>query len=323
MDLKAAERPLSAWQCDFGSFGPEGVYTMEGHKYVGFLVITDLFTKYTFVYPVQAESFAEVKRCLSLGREAVEKLKPGGKRTIGRLQSDNGAAFNDELAAWLQERHINVRGRPYNPQSQGQAERAVQTVKNYLRSFAEQKFPTSKKLPWPRVIDQTMEAINNGHTRTIGMSPLEAVKADASAIKEKLDAHRKTRQVYQRYHRDPLAPGDKVRVSLRIDGTPEVRKQIKEGTYKSSNKQWADQIYTVEKRHGVRNYYLKEREGRYLRTDLLRVPMATNTNYHATPEPPPPPPEPTPKRRRTNSKRMAEYLEQQEEEEREAKKTRG
>ncbi len=324
IELKAAERPLWAWQMDFGNFGPEGIYTLDGRRYVAFLVIVDVFTKLTFVYPVKAESTAEVIRCLTLWREEIEKLKPGGKRTIGRIQSDNGSAFNDELTNWLGQRQIKlIKGRPYTPQGQGAAERMVQTVKNGLRSLAEQRYPTSKKLPWPRVVDDVMHVINNGYTRILAMSPLEAAKADPQTIKAKLDAQRQTRQYYKNYHDDPLAPGDKVRVSLRIDGTTEVKKQIKDGTYKSSNRQWGDAIYTVEKRHGQRAYYLKEREGRYLRTDLLRIPADTNTEYDATPEPPTPPAEPTPKRRRTPSLRLRMADETLAEEAREAKRAKG
>lgn len=275
-DLPPIKMPLYRWQADYGSFGSQGHYTWDGRKYTSFLVIVDSFTKYTFIGPVKAETTAETQRVLMEWYEHLQEIAPDRPPRI--LQTDNGAAFSDELATWMRE-HFSmklVHGRPYNAVSQGQAERMVQTVKGYLRSSAEQKFPTSKKkLPWPKCVEEAMLAINSGYTRAIRMSPREAITASTTTIRERLEEQRRTRAVYTAYFKDPLKAGDKVRLSLRVVGDSSVKAAIKAGTWKSSNRQWSDDVYTVEVPYGKKAYYLSEIGGRFDRADLLRVPADT------------------------------------------------
>jgi transposase InsO family protein len=282
--ITAAKTPLRRWQVDYGNFGKEGQYTYQGITYVSFLVIVDTFTKLCFLYPVRAESAEETIRVCKLWLTHLDKLKDGGSRMVKVLQSDNGSSFNESFTKWLETRGIkHVRGRPYNAQSQGQAERMIQTTKGYLRSFAEQKYPKSSKLAWPLTITQTMDAINNGWSRVLNMSPMEALIANTGQIRAKIAEQTAKRSNTYLYMRDPLKPGDKVRISLRVVGSAEIKAQIKNRSYKASNRQWDDNIYTVESRYGKMYYYLEEVTGRWNRSDLLRVASGSPESYaHAT-----------------------------------------
>jgi transposase InsO family protein len=301
--LPAAKRPLHRWQADFGGFGDQGHYTYRGVSYRSFLVIVDGFTKLTFIGPVRTESTEEALRVVKEWLAWLDSLQPNASSRVKVLQTDQGSAFNDAFGEYLQDRNIkHIHGAPYTSWSQGQAERMVQSVKLMLRSTAETKSPNSKKVAWPKFVDEVMNALNNGWSRTINMTPVQALTASETDIKERLDATRSTRRATNVYEKRALKVGDKVRISMRIVGSAKIKAAIKNGTFKSSNRQWGNEIHEVDARWGSIYYYLKDAAGRYNRSDLLKIDPDTPDTLDDIPQPDPEPDpdgnEPAPKRRR-------------------------
>lgn len=281
--VSVGKKPLHSWQADFGNFGQKGHYQYQGVNYTAFAVFVDKFTKLAFVFPVRTESTQEGIRIVGLWLKAVEKAHKGGREMVRVLQTDHGPAWSTEFTEHLKTLDItHVKGRPFRAASQGQVERMVQTVKGYLRSFAEQKYPDRQKLAWPRVVPEVINVLNNTWQRILKMSPVEALQASTEEIQERLKAEGDKRTVTHIYEQKPLQPGDKVRLSLRAIGDSQTKSQIKQGTYKASNQQWSKEgPYTVERRYGRSTYYLVEVTGRWDRSDLLHVPTGEPQPYEA------------------------------------------
>jgi transposase InsO family protein len=126
------------------------------------LNIIDCFSKFMFCFALQSKS----------GQEVVNALR-GLFMTEGApaiLQSDNGKEFvNANMKDLLNEENIqHIRGRPRHPQSQGQVERANQTLVRMLAKSLHNA-PTKR---WVTILPAIVKSYNISWHRATNKSPM-------------------------------------------------------------------------------------------------------------------------------------------------------
>ena len=135
----------------------------EGHAYC--LVVVDVATRYTWLRPLQHKSAAEVAEAL------VPILVDFGVPIAKVWSSDNGTEFREvlnEVSAFLS---IDKRtSSPYYPESNGLAERTVQTALQVLRKSLE-----GEGSQWASLLPATQMALNSKFHTRIGCTPYEAM----------------------------------------------------------------------------------------------------------------------------------------------------
>lgn len=133
-------------------------------KYKHCLVITDAFSKFTWIYPVKSTTAEEV----------LDKLKHQ-ESTFGnpsRVIVDRGAAFRSMIfKEYCESRNIEVvYTTTGNPRSNGQVERQNEIVKAALT-----KLSADKPDEWYKHVSQLQRALNSSFQRSIKTSPFEAL----------------------------------------------------------------------------------------------------------------------------------------------------
>ena len=129
-----------------------------GMNYV--LVIVDLCTRFTWLYPLQTKHGVAVADKLRL------LFMTCGRPRI--IQSDNGSEFaNLDIAkllgaAGVDHRRVSV----YYPQANGAVERAIRTVKETLRAVI-----NGDTANWPELIAEILYAYNTSVNRRHGSTP--------------------------------------------------------------------------------------------------------------------------------------------------------
>ena len=146
----------------------------HGHSNVGYEhleVVVDDASRYAVVVPVPDETAASASAALELA--AVEFARLGIK--IERVLTDNGAGYRSNsyrnTVAALGARH--KRTRPYRPQTNGKAERFIQTLINewaYARPYDSNAERSAALSTFVDFYNRTRP-----HTALAGRSPLNAV----------------------------------------------------------------------------------------------------------------------------------------------------
>ena len=136
-------------------------YADQNDGYSWILNIMDTYTKYLWSFKMKNKSAENVKECLDT------LFKNFGVPV--ELQSDNGKEFaNSLLETYLKKLNIKIiHGRPRNPKSQGQIERANQTIKRWLaktmNSLNEKK--------WIDILPEVVYQYNTSYHEATGESP--------------------------------------------------------------------------------------------------------------------------------------------------------
>ena len=165
------------------------------------LIVVDEYSRYVFTEPLNTKSPVEVSKKLKLILDRVGQMN-GGKQ-IGYIRSDDGAEFLGETAELLKARGIrNVRTLGGAPQSNGQAERAVSSIR---KTMARQYVVSGQS--WRKLLPLTTQVHNKTVNRTTSRSPADAVrdtskeslKADLQELRSKQTSRRfKRRQSHDR-----------------------------------------------------------------------------------------------------------------------------
>lgn len=137
-------------------------FSTDAHRYV--LVIVDLFSRYTelvAMHDQRAESVTEALLANWIcrhGRPAV-MLSDQGRNV-------DGEAVRDLCARWgIEKRHSSA----YHPETDGLAERTIQTVKATLRTIMAESLVDRQE--WPQILARVAFAMNNSVNASTGVSP--------------------------------------------------------------------------------------------------------------------------------------------------------
>lgn len=128
------------------------------------LTIIDVFSRFVILYPLKGKSMREISKHLwkCFGTMGVPKI----------IQSDNGSEFVNSMIetmkklCGIEQRTIT----PYYPQANGIVERANSTVLTALK-----KELKGKKHAWPKYLDYVQCSYNAKVSKSIGMTPFEAM----------------------------------------------------------------------------------------------------------------------------------------------------
>lgn len=176
----------------------------DEYKYV--LVGVDLFSKRGYGVPLKNKKDVTA---LDGFKELLKQMteKPHAVR------SDNGSEFiSDIFKKYLEDQNIKqILSSPGEPQSNGGAERFVQTVKRALRF----QITYSNDMNWPDMLPNVIQKYNESYHSTVKMSPNEAEKADRVKIKENIIKSVLPKDEKEKDIIDPkFAKGDQVRIKI-------------------------------------------------------------------------------------------------------------
>uniref|UniRef100_A0A3B5A4Z5 Gypsy retrotransposon integrase-like protein 1 n=1 Tax=Stegastes partitus TaxID=144197 RepID=A0A3B5A4Z5_9TELE len=147
--------PLETVAMDYLSLGRAG----DHYQYI--LVMTDLFSRYSWAVPTRDQT--AVTNAKALWHNLIQ--------TWGcpeRILSDRGAAFESVVMAELCQLYgcSKIRTTSYHPQSNGACERFNQTLISLLRSLDE-----ADQQQWPTKLPALLQAYNNTEHSCTGLTP--------------------------------------------------------------------------------------------------------------------------------------------------------
>lgn len=147
--------PLETVAMDYLSLGRPGDY------YQHILVMTDLFSRYSWAVPTRDQTAVTTAR--TLWRTVIQIWGCPEK-----ILSDRGAAFESTVMAELCRLYgcNKVRTTSYHPQGNGACERFNQTLLSLLRSLEETDHPR-----WPDKLPALLQAYNNSEHSCTGLTP--------------------------------------------------------------------------------------------------------------------------------------------------------
>ena len=213
------------------------------------LSMIDIFSKYAVVVPMKGKTEANV---LASIMEAVNKM---GKKPK-MFYCDRDTTFTGKLLnEYCEDEKIKLIFTTTHP---AVVERFNRTFKNMI--WKRLKADKSKKKTWIDFISDVILTYNSTvHTAT-GMKPIDARKPENTLqTKISLEMHRKSTRTYK-----DINVGDYVKVFF--------KKPLQNNKENVSN--WSDDSYRVEsisESFGQKYYKLANRNGSFLRHDLLKV----------------------------------------------------
>lgn len=150
-----AHRPFEMVAADIAELG----VTSKGNRYV--LVVTDYFTKYVNMYPLQRQTANAVAECLFANYISQHSL-------MEKLHSDQGAQFEADVIQSLCRKFgvTKLHTSPGHPASDGQTERMNRTIRSQLVRCL-QSFPGE----WDDLLPQLELAYNSSTHSSTGYSP--------------------------------------------------------------------------------------------------------------------------------------------------------
>jgi hypothetical protein len=264
----APKRPLAVWSMDFCK--------LPAHRDYNYcLVLVDDFSGLVYLTDAKGESAQACIRGVAGLLMWLNEQQPDAAAKVRAVRTDNGPGFvSQEFKEFLEEAGIRHRlSRAYHALGNARAERMVQTVRGALHSMAVERFGGPKQ--WQRAIATVMDVINRGYSRIRGGSPMTAAfdQARAATIRDTLQREADSRRSTQVYGNRELQPGQKVRLSLRLVGTPAQRARFKDGSRKGSEEGWdVENVYVIKKKWGPARYKLEDYPGLVDRTDMLAIP---------------------------------------------------
>lgn len=147
----------------------------DEYKYV--LVGVDLFSKRGYAVPLKnKQDVTALEGFKELLKQMTEKPHA--------VRSDNGSEFiSDIFKKYLEDEKIKqILSSPGEPQSNGGAERFVQTTKKALRF----QMTYSNNMNWPSMLPDVIKKYNESYHSTIKMTPNEGEKANRAEIKDNI-----------------------------------------------------------------------------------------------------------------------------------------
>lgn len=134
------------------------VISYKGKKYLYILSILDVFSRYTWLFPLQSKASEIIS--------AVFKrfFSDFGKPDI--VQNDQGSEFKGDVARLLKQLSIKqIMSSPYHPQSQGKVERMHRSLKSIMKY----ECLTTKSVNWVEQIPKYQQIINDRPKECLAM----------------------------------------------------------------------------------------------------------------------------------------------------------
>lgn len=210
-----------------------------------FFIVVDSYTKWVEVLPTKNTTS---DWCI---KELQNIFKNFGLPNL--LVSDNGSQFTSQVfELFLKENGIVHKTiAPYNPSSNGQAERFVQTVKNALLAMNNEKGTLDLKLY--RLLIQMRQVINSSGCSAYEKMFNRKIRTHLSLIHPKIENHLSDENYFQGHLRREFEIGQRVQVR----------------DYRSSKLKW--NFGTVVKREGTVNYQVELDDGTLCRRHINQM----------------------------------------------------
>ena len=174
-------------------------WARQNNGFTAILVIINVTSKKTFVYPLKNKTETEVAANL------VKFLREIDYKIV-ELGSDNGTEFlNRSVQKILKDNHIvHILAHPKQHTKQGIVERMIRTIRQYLERY----FAAVHTVRWIDVIHRLIKNYNNAYHSAIKMIPNKVDRVADYNIRLKLtNKHIRVRHLY-----DNFKIGDVVRV---------------------------------------------------------------------------------------------------------------
>ena len=220
------------------------VQATKGYKYL--LVVIDVFTKYSWVFPLKSIKASEIVECF---KELFKSDKPRN------LTTDAGLEFvNLDVKRVLKKfkiKHYIARGR-----TKAQiAERFILTLQRLIYQICRARNTNN----WVSVLNTSMKIYLNRKHRTIGMSPNQAELPENQITLSRIHNSRYTK-IGKKRKRPKFKIGDSVRISL-------TRSKFKRGyTQSFSTEVWY--IHEILSNLPFSRYIVKDEQGEILKCVL-------------------------------------------------------
>jgi len=132
-----------------------------------FLVVIDVHTRY-----VAAKCGGENAHCV------IDLLNQDIFRNVKVIRSDKAKVFESKvLRDWCAERNIKIEtGSPYHPQSNGIVERVIRKIKTFMSMYP------NYTGGYKKCLEAAIMHYNRSHHKTIGCSPLFALKGEVPVL---------------------------------------------------------------------------------------------------------------------------------------------
>ena len=191
-----AKREL--FQADVGFIDKEYAEASGGYKYI--FAVIDCFTKYSWVYPLKANTANSAIECFK------DVLSRCGQKPE-MLNTDRGSEFkNKAFAKYMKDEKIHHYF-SYSDRKCPIVERFMKTIQQKIYKICAQK----RTLNWITALDQALKIYLTGYHSTIKMSPREAEKEERQT--ELVETYAKT---YAKADEKPQKAKFKVGDTVRI-----------------------------------------------------------------------------------------------------------
>lgn len=178
------EYVFQQWQMDLVDLQ---AFKKYNKNYAWILICVDIFSKYTYGFPLYKKSGNEIKTCL-------EHLFLSGD-IPERLQHDNEATFqSNEISDLFKQMNIvRIVNDSYSPQTNGIVENKIKFLKRLINSH----FQTYQTSQWIDILQRVLFNLNTTKHSVTDFSPLEVHRGRAVSINNKTSISLEESNVFQ------------------------------------------------------------------------------------------------------------------------------
>jgi hypothetical protein len=197
------------WQMDVADLGGKSSFnvpTAESKPRLYALVVIDLFCKYVFIRALKTKKGPEMVGAL---KSVFSELRPPFPQTPKVIESDAGGEFSNRHVQDLMKKkgikHKFTSGKHKNEA----AERAIRSFKKIVVPYLESNPAAFSK--WNRTVKSVSQRMNERTNRSIGTSPLKALK-DWPSVQSKVIERMKITPFSEYSHlQEKLLKGEKIK----------------------------------------------------------------------------------------------------------------
>ena len=166
----------------------------RGYKYI--FTNIDIFSKYTYAYPIKSKKIQDIKPCF-------EKIFKNNKPKY--IWSDKEPAFlSKEMQLFFKNNNIKI----YHTDSHLKAV-IIERFNRSLRELMMKEFVKNNNTIWYNILPKLIKIYNNRYHSTIKMKPTQVNKSNEKYIKKNIYSYDKTTKIPK------FKVNDLVRISLK------------------------------------------------------------------------------------------------------------
>ena len=187
----------------------------RGYKYI--FTNIDIFSKYTYAYPIKSKKIQDIKPCF-------EKIFKNNKPKY--VWSDKEPAFlSKEMQLFFKNNNVKI----YHTDSHLKAV-VIERFNRSLRELMMKEFVKDNNTVWYNILPKLLKIYNNRYHSTIKMKPTQVNKNNEKYIKENIYTYNKTSK------NPKFKIGDLVRISLK-------RRNLFDKP--SGNIKWTEELFKI------------------------------------------------------------------------------